>query len=177
MDVEQMAARLREMIARRMDECEAKGNLTQRDKWAVELKHLTLPAYCQALTAVGFDPARLGTLAIYATTKLRRLVAHYLGVGRADPYTFEIIRNARVIAEQGNPMANRLMTATLSAKLRVEGITLPTRREGSEGTASTQASSTRMALAALGAGKAEGKGPGARFEIDFAHPIMRTVIT
>ena len=171
-----LATAIGEAINRRIAACEAAGNEVQKKKWLVELKALTLPAYAEALASMGFESSKLDGLAVYATMKLRRLVSAFLGTGSADPYTVEILRNAKALAGEGGALSNKAMVASLSLKVKLEGITLPSRRRGSESTASTQASSTRQVLAALGAGRMVGEGKDRRFEIDFGHPVVARIV-
>lgn len=169
--IEGMVESLSNHIGTRIATCEGAGNLVQKKKWEAELKALTLPQYAQALLEIGFDPARLDELAIYSTQKVRRLVACVVGAGRADPYTATVIGNARL----GNGgIANRAMLASLSEAVKIDKAAMEgaVRRKASEATASTQASSTRQALLALGAGRLAEKGV---FQIDLDHPVVKAV--
>lgn len=173
MDAQRMSDAVKGRLEARIATCQAAGNEVQAKKWQAELKALTLPAYANGLVELGFDPAKLDGLAIYATQKMRRLVAGLVGAGKADPYTSTVIENARRGGESG-VIANKLILASLSGAVKidkslVEGVT---RRAGTEATASTQASSTRAALAALGLGRASEKGV---FQIDLNHPAIQAI--
>lgn len=167
---EQIAAR----IVARQDAARSKGNSDLVQKWEAELKHLTAPKPIEALAAVKFDPEVLDQLAIYAAQKVRRLVQAYLGTGRVDPYTEVVLKNARRLSEDGG-ISNRLVMASLSTKIKVAE-KLPTRRAAAIETAATQASSSRKALIALGAGRMTGEGRAKSFVVDFSHPFIRRVV-
>lgn len=167
---EQIAAR----IAARQDAARSKGNSDLVQKWEVELKHLTAPKPIEALAAVKFDPAVLDQLAIYATQKVRRLVQAYLNLGEVDPYTKVVLKNAYRLGVEGG-ISNRLVLASLSTRIKVPDA-LPTRRAAAVETAATQASSSRKALMALGAGRVEGTGRTKSFVVDFSHPFVSRVV-
>jgi len=169
MEPEQMRVAVQAAIERRIATQEAKGNASLAKKWAIELRHLTHDSSLKAMAIVGFDPARLDNLAIYAATKARKALAHLVGVGKVDPYTEVLVRNALAVAPDGH-VANGTMTASLSIS-RKTTLALPVRRAGAEGTASTQACSTRAALVALGAGVAIGRA----FQLDINHPVIAAI--
>jgi hypothetical protein len=156
-------------ISRRIAAADAKGNKAGHVKWAAELRLLTTDDHVKTLAGIGFDPAKLDHLAVYATMKIRRIVAQMAGTGKVDPYTEVLVRNALAVVP-GQAMPNGMMTASLNAK-RVSAVMLPVRRSGTEGTASTQASSSRAALQALGAGVASGRA----FTINQSHPAITAI--
>jgi hypothetical protein len=169
MTPEHMHEAVQDVIERRIAREETKGNAAGAKKWRVELRHLTQEGNVRALAQMGFDPARLENLAIYATTKVRRMTAHLTGDGRVDPYTEVLLKNALAVAKDGE-VPNGLMLASLTTH-RKSAETLPQRRAGKEGTASTQACSTRAALVALGVGQVIGRS----FRIEFNHPVVTAI--
>jgi hypothetical protein len=165
--LEACRVKLREVIAQRIQACKAEGNDTQARKWEAEIRLLSQPAYARALIELRVDVKALGDLAIYAAQKARKMLAHYVGVGKMDPYTAAILRNAR-----GRELHVHDMLATLTPSVSA-GSPLAHRRAGSQGTASTQASSTRAALALLGAAQVRGKGRAILMRVREDHPIVK----
>lgn len=174
-EVAAFAQQIAEHIGGRQSAALAVGNKTLADKWTTERNFLAAPKPAEALAAVGFQPVALDTLAIYAAQKVRRLVQAYLGTGRIDPYTEAVIKNANLMRDDQGRFGNRLVVASLTTKLKVTE-TLPNRRVAAMTTAVTQASSSRQALMALGAGRMEGKGRESSFIVDFAHPFVARVL-
>jgi hypothetical protein len=158
-------------IQHRRDEALANGKKSLAAKWAVEQRYLTALKPVEALVEAKFDPTSLDQLAIYAAQKVRRLVQAYLGVGTVDPYTQVILTNAKALQNEEGKITNRTVTASLSTKIRSTE-KLPVRRVSAVETATTQASSTRMALVALGAGVVASRGKDATFQVDFTHPFV-----
>jgi hypothetical protein len=122
---------------------------------------------------VGFEPDALSRLAIYATQKLRRIAAFAAGVGRVDPFTETLVKNAR--GTEG-VLTGRAARASLSTKVDMrDGIQLAHRRISTDGTASSQAGSSRQALAALGIATLGRDGRESVLNIDLEHPLLAKV--
>lgn len=170
-----LTAEIAKRITAHQERARAKGNPGLVEKWATELRYLTKPSPVEALLNVGFNPAALDSLAIYAAQKVRRLVQAYLGAGRVDPYTEIVIKNANAMQDEHGRISNRLVLASLSTKVKVAEA-LPNRRASAMETAATQASSSRKALIAVGAGRMEGRGRGSNFAVDFSHPFITRVL-
>ncbi len=172
METDEMIARIRAAIQRRVAVCDAEGKAAQKAKWLAEERALTLPSHAEALARINFAPEALEGMAIYVTQKVRRMVSAFLGVGGPDPYTTTVLCNA---AELGATIRNQAMRASLTDKLPTDE-KLSLRRKASDGTAQTQASSTRQALIALGAAHVEGGGRHAALKIDFGHPFVAKLV-
>ena len=124
-------------------------------KWEDERAHFITAAF------VTFFEARpeidickmINSGAIYATQKVRKIVQAIVTETRArvDGYTRCTLQNARVLADKGTDFTFALHNAALSKSCSATHSTrLANRLASSANTATTQSSSTRMALAALG---------------------------
>lgn len=162
-------------IGRRVSQARLMGNEKLAAKWSKEHGFLTRPSYAQALADASFDTSTLENLAIYATEKMRRLTGFFVGEGTVDPYTRTLLNNLSAFQAEGRQLANRLMNAALSKSLRASEA-LVDRRAASEATAITQASSTRQALVALGAGSMQGGHRSKTFQVDVSHPFVAKVL-
>ena len=172
-DVTPLLDGMTEILRSRASAAQESGNATLAKKWEREIAALTQPKIVDALNGIGFDHTKLEKLAIYAAQKLRRIVAQHVGTGRVDPFTLEIVKNAR--ASEG-VISGRAARGSLSTKVTLtEGMVLAGRRVASEGTASSQAGSTRQALAALNAATISRDGRESVTLIDLEHPMLATV--
>jgi hypothetical protein len=148
---------VKRVIEQRINEANTAGNPGLAEKWTKELSILSNDNCARVLAEQNVDPDIFGYLAVYAAQKVRRLVTGFLGIGGVDPYTKTMVLSAKRL---GGSIANAAMTASIA---------------GSIGTASTQASSTRSALIALGAAKVIRGGKDRTFEIDLSHPIIERI--
>lgn len=171
----EMRLAVRAALDARVADCRVKANAAQEKKWVAEMRIFDAENQGErlagALAQVGFDPGSLSGMAVYAAMKIRRLAAAMAGVGPADPYTETLVKNA-VAATPGQVVPNSQMTASLNSR-RPTPYALPVRRMGADGTASTQACSSRAALVAIGAGEKVGK---TGFKINQDHPAVKSIL-
>lgn len=145
-DTKQGNEMMLEYVQRAIDRRIARG-VEKADRWVKIGRTLSDPAYLKALTVAGFNPENLANMNIYVAEKIVKIIGAYLGVTRLDPYSLTIVKNALYVQKTlKNHLTNRQMVQSLTAD---ETCGLPHLRHGSEGTAATQAASTRRALAAV----------------------------
>lgn len=173
-DVSSLIDRMTVALSKRAETARDAGNEPLAKKWERENASLTKPTIATALHGIGFDAAKLEKLAIYAAQKVRRIAGASAGEGRIDPFTIEIIRNART---HDGALSGRAVRGALSTKVALpEGMTLSSRRISSEGTASSQAGSSRQALAAMGLATVKREGRDSVVSIEFDHPMLAAVV-
>ena len=154
---------LKRALEARRDTALAQGNAKLASKWIRELHQLANPIVAAKLNELGVEPSALGTLAIYAMQKVRRLLN-----GKPDPYTVTLIGNARAIGS--GQLTGRVARDVLSGVSSV-GIA----RAGGLSTASTQVSSSRAALAALRIVKVTKGKEGKGLAFDLEHSLIKEV--
>lgn len=142
------AAIVNKLIAR-AEAAASVDNASLEKKFRTEAK-LFQVAYAEALHAAKIKADFADSIAIYAMQKVRKLLnAAVTGVSTIDKYTSAIIHNA---ANRKQTINNKEQNASLCSALEVETMsaTKDERLHKAPSTASTQSSSTRKALQALG---------------------------
>lgn len=158
------------LVERRAKALDA-GNTSLASKWEKELVAFKLPSHVQAIEALGVEPQVFDGLAIYAVQKVRKIVQAFLGIGRIDPYTATIMRNA--MTRSGYVLTARNILGSLDRDHTIaENDSLVYRRVAKSGTAQTQASSSKAALVALKIGTLRKEGRGYDLVIDPQHPFI-----
>jgi hypothetical protein len=140
---------------------------SMRDEWSKERKHIASEHTARMLDACyakGFESinvlpaslnAELGSVAYIQSktfTKIRRLISTIAqGINALDGYTYALVVN---LANLQKPLDLRNSKATMSRNIVFDEVAyqagVKTLKTCSKGTASSQVSSTRVALAALG---------------------------
>jgi hypothetical protein len=166
-----MISRLREVLGNRQSLAACAGRHNLAIKWEREAKILCSLSHAKVLFANDIDPDVFRTLAIYATQKVRRIISASLGAGEIDPYTAALLTNAMT----SGALSSNDMLATLSP-CRAPSTRLTISRGATENTANTQASSTRLALIAMGIAKIEKRGAERFTIINMKHPLIEQLM-
>jgi hypothetical protein len=141
--------------------------------------HFTQAAFVHVLDVHKLSVDAYGKLAIYAAQKYRRILSALITEqkGKVDSYTRCALENGKKLHVEEIPFTYDLHNACLSKDCPAERSAKLTKRLNStRGTASTQSSSTRQALQALGVlsifKTPDGKNA---FNIAWEHPIVQAI--
>jgi len=155
------------------------GNEGLARKWGDERAYFAQAAYVTAFDAHKLNVAALRNLAIYAAQKYRKILTAMITENRqkVDGYTRCTLNNAKVLDAEEIPFTYDLHNAALSkSNVAERSAKLSMRLSSTPGTASTQSSSTRQALSALGVltlfKTMDGKNA---FAIDWESPIVQAI--
>jgi len=157
---------------------ETAGNENLKKNWTRERGKFTDPKVCAYYAEHELDPEGIKGLAIYAAQKVRKLLMKHLGMAeKIDPYTLNTLRNAVALAKQGVKFTSELQMAGLCHSVdAADKLKLAERVHKDRATASTQTSSTRAALEALGVLQVTKEDGKRVLNIDLEHPIVKSAL-
>lgn len=169
---DKVANEIRGIIDTRIAAANEDENAGLAKKWMKEQKVMTSTAFAKRFAEFKGKPAIFTNMAIYAAQKVRKLL-----VGSVDGYTRNIVLNAAKLAKAKVPFTQDLQLAALSTHVECGGpVAKLNRMSSTRGTASTQASSTRKALVALGFAKVVTKDGAKVLELDFENEIIKGIV-